>query len=300
MKAGSRDPAFIGYPCISIKGGAMKKENRTITRSDLGAPIAIGRSAEIYSWKGGLVLKLFLKNIPAADIQTEFNNTREANAQGGCSMICHEKVAVSDRTGIILDRIDGISLTKTPDKNPLLFFSISKTLAKLHAGLHERTTKKLKDIREIAREMLDAKPLGFLSKDQRKKAKSLLDALPDGRSLLHMDFHPENVIVRGNENIIIDWMTAARGHPAADVASSVFLMHDAELWPGTPKLKLIFYNTVRNYILKGYLKHYRKLTGMTMEEVGRWRLPVLMMRLGFWNVESERDAITREIREIIG
>ena len=38
---------------------------------------------------------------------------------------------------------------------------------------------------------------------------------------------------------------------------------------------------------------------MSMEEIDRWRLPVLMMRLGFWNVESERDAIIREIREII-
>ncbi len=277
----------------------MKKDTRTLAEADLGALIAIGRSAEIFSLGEGRVVKLFLNNIPAADIRTEFENTREANARGGCPMICHGQVAAGGRTGIVLDKIDGISLTRTPDKNPLLFFTISKTMAKLHAGLHERKTKKLRDIREMAREMLDAKPLGFLTKHERKKAKAVLDALPDGQSLLHMDFHPENVIVRGDEKIIIDWMTAARGNPAADVASSVFLMHDAELWPGTPRLKLIFYNIVRNIILRGYLKHYRKLTGMSMEEIDRWRLPVLMMRLGFWNVESERDAIIREIREII-
>jgi hypothetical protein len=278
----------------------MKNTGGTITTAQLGDPLAIGRSAEIFPWKEGLVLKLFFREITAADIDTEFKNTSEANAQGGCSMICHGKVRVGDRTGIVLDRIDGISLTKTPDKNPLLFFSVAKSLATLHAGLHARKTKKLRDIREIALEMLDTKPLGFLSKEGKKKAKAIIRALPDGSSILHMDFHPENVLVRGSEQIIIDWMTAARGNPAADVAYSNLLMRDAELFPGTSRLKLIFYGIVRTYILRGYLKHYRRLTGMTMEEIDRWRLPIIMMRLGFWNVASERDALVREIKEILG
>ena len=148
--------------------------------------------------------------------------------------------------------------------------------------------------------MLDTKPLGFLTKTSGKRAKAMLGDLPDGGSVLHMDFHPENIIVHGDEYVIIDWMTAARGNPEADVAYSLFLMHDAELWPGTPKLKLVFYNIIRNMILKGYLKQYRKITGMTMEEIRRWRLPVLMLRLGIWNVASEKDAIMREIRAIVG
>lgn len=278
----------------------MKKGKRATTISDLGAPIAIGRSAEIFSWDEGRVLKLFFREVSGADIETEYANTREANAIGACSMICHEKVKVEGRTGIILDRVDGISMTRLPEKNPLIYFTVSGTLAKLHVRLHERKTKKLTDIRELAREMLDRKPLDFLSKDQRKKAMALLDALPGGDSLLHMDYHFENVIVRGSEYIIIDWMTAARGNPAADVAYVVFLFSDAELWPGTPKLKLAFYNMIRKLMLKGYLRTYRKFTGMAMEEIGRWRLPILMLRLGIWNVASERDAIIREIRGIIG
>lgn len=278
----------------------MKKGKRATTIDDLGAPIAIGRSAEIFSWDEGRVLKLFFREVSGADIETEYANTREANAIGACSMICHGKVKVEGRTGIILDRVDGISMTRLPEKNPLIYFTVSGTLAKLHVRLHERKTKKLTDIRELAREMLDRKPLDFLSKDQRKKAMALLDALPGGDSLLHMDYHFENVIVRGSEYIIIDWMTAARGNPAADVAYVVFLFNDAELWPGTPKLKLAFYNMIRRLMLKGYLRTYRKLTGMAMEEIGRWRLPILMLRLGIWNVASERDAIIREIRGIIG
>jgi len=278
----------------------MKKENRTVKLSDLGAPIAIGRSAEIFAWKEGQVLKLFLKEMPAADIETEYLNTREANAIGACAMICHDKVKVEGRTGIVLDRIDGISMTRMPDRNPLLFFTVSGTLATIHAELHNRRTKKLRDIREIAAEMLERKPLDFLTKDERKKAKALIGALPGGDSLLHMDYHYENVLVRGNEYIIIDWMTAARGNPAADVAYVVFLFRDAELWPGTPKLKLAFYNMIRRLMLRGYLRTYRKLTGMTMEDIRQWRLPVLMLRLGIWNVASEKDAIIREIRTIVG
>ncbi|MBN1533455.1 MAG: phosphotransferase [Spirochaetes bacterium] len=278
----------------------MSKAKKTARLSDLPSPIAVGRSADIYPWSEGRVLKLFFREIPKADIETEYVNTREANALGACTMICHEKVTVEGRTGIVLDRIDGVSLTKTPDTNPLLFFKVAPTLAELHAGLHGKRTKKLRDIREIALEMLEAKPLSFLMREQKKRAKEIIKSLPEGDSLLHMDFHPENVIVRGGDSIIIDWMTAARGDAAADVAYTNLLFHDAELFPGTPKLKLVFYGIVRNYIFRGYLKRYRELTGMTLEEIGRWRLPAVMMRLGFWNVASERDALTREIKGILG
>ncbi len=44
----------------------MNKTGAKITIASLGAPIAIGRSAEIFPWEEGRVLKLFLKESPAA------------------------------------------------------------------------------------------------------------------------------------------------------------------------------------------------------------------------------------------
>ncbi len=277
----------------------MVKNPRPTKLSQLPSPIAIGRSAEIYAWDPGKVIKLFFADIPLTDIDYEYSNTREANSLGISPMRCYEKIAIEDRTGIVLDFIDGISLTKLPEKEPLQLFSVPKILAELHANLHKKETNSLRDIRSYAKSMLHLDPLHFLSSEEKKKAEQVIETLPSGSSFLHMDFHPENVIVSDKSNIIIDWRTAARGNPAADVAYTVFLFHDAELWPGTPKLKLLFYTIVRSFILRGYLKHYRSYTGITLEEINAWRLPILLLRVGVWDIDSERNSLQKQIHQIL-
>ncbi|PKA14674.1 phosphotransferase family protein [Leptospira haakeii] len=272
-----------------------KKSNRPSP----GKSIAIGRSAEISEYGPNKILKLFFKEFPASEVDTEYSNSVIAYSVEATSMKCYEKVKIGDRHGLIFDRLDGISLTKLPDKKPLTFFSLSKILADLHLGLHNKQAKKMKDIRSEAVKVLSKEPLSFLSKEEKKIAKQFIENLPEGSSVLHLDFHPENVIVTKDSFVIIDWMTALKGDPAADVASTVFLFQDAELWPGTPFLKVLFYTVVRKFILKGYLKRYLSVSGMDWKKIERWRLPILIFRLGLWNIESERAALQKEISEII-
>lgn len=272
-----------------------KKTNRP----NPGKSLAVGRSAEISEYGPNKILKLFFKEFPASEVDTEYSNSVIAFSSGASSMKCYEKVKIGNRHGLIFDKLDGISLTKLPDKKPLTFFSLSKILADLHLDLHNKKTKKMKDIRVEAIKVLSKEPLSFLSKEEKKIAKQFIENLPEGSSVLHLDFHPENVIVTKDSYVIIDWMTALKGDPAADVASTVFLFQDAELWPGTPFLKILFYTVVRKFILKGYLKRYLSISGMDRKEIERWRLPILIFRLGLWNIESERVALQKEIREII-
>lgn len=261
--------------------------------------LAIGRSAEIIDYGNQKILKLYFDGVPNSEIETEYSNSKNAFSVGATSMKCHKRVKESGRQGIVFDKVDGISLTKLPDKQPLAFFRISKILADLHWDLHRRKTGEMLDVKKAAKDTLSREPLAYLSAAEKSKIKKIIDSLPEGDSVLHMDFHPENIIVSENSFVVIDWMTALKGSPAADVASTMFLFQDAELWPGTPKLKIIFYNIVRKFILKGYLKTYRALSGIDMEEVKRWRLPILIFRLGLWNIESERAFLENEIRNII-
>ena len=263
---------------------------------DLPTPMATGRSAQLYEWEPDRVLKLFFEVVPDKDIDAEYRHTCEASARRVTGMACHGQVRVGTRSGIILDRVDGISLTRLPEKNPLFFFSLPRILATLHLNLHKSRTNTMRDVRACAAAMLETPALAFLGPREKDRAQEKIKALPGGNAVLHMDFHPENILAVPGEYTVIDWMTAARGHPAADVAATVFLLRDAELFPGISPAKKAFYELVRRFILSRYLKTYLAGSKISMDDIHAWRLPVLMLRLGLWEIQSERDRLKTEIK----
>ena len=52
-----------------------------------------------------------------------------------------------------------------------------------------------------------------LSASQRRQVLDRLAACPDGRALCHMDFHPDQVLLDARGDVVVDWLTAARGDP---------------------------------------------------------------------------------------
>ena len=54
-----------------------------------------------------------------------------------------------------------------------------------------------------------------------------LAKMPDGDCLCHGDFHPYNIIGPVGREVLIDWLDASRGEPAADVCRSYVLLRSA-------------------------------------------------------------------------
>lgn len=64
--------------------------------------------------------------------------------------------------------------------------------------------------------------------------------LPPGAALLHLDYHPLNVMSSlGRVTCVLDWANAAVGDPRADLARTVTLLRLAPAPPGTPALLLM-------------------------------------------------------------
>ncbi len=87
--------------------------------------------------------------------------------------------------------------------------------------------------------------------------------------MCHGDFHPGNIVMTARGAVIIDWLTATRGHPLSDVARSVVLMSVGQPPPGTPGLWLI--EMIRKNLLNTYLKTYFKLTLQGRGQFLAWR-----------------------------
>ena len=60
----------------------------------------------------------------------------------------------------------------------------------------------------------------------RPTSRSRLHALPwpGGRALLHLDFHPFNVLMGTDGPVVIDWTNAGRARPGSDVAMTALIL----------------------------------------------------------------------------
>lgn len=99
----------------------------------------------------------------------------------------------------------------------------------------------------------------------------------------------------GDKATIIDWMTAAKGAPAADIATTTYLLNEGEMIPGLPKVLSFVFEILRKNIYKSYFKIYQQETGIADTEIQRWRLVALIVRLSVWNIESEVDMLREKI-----
>lgn len=276
--------------------------------NDLGQPMTIARSAEIYDLGNNKVLKLFHANISDDAAKWEFRNATEAYALDEDSSLpsriqVHGEVSIDGRYGIIMDFINGKTLTQNIEKNPLRVVGYSQRLAKTHVAMHAMKADGLRDIREIISAYLDDQSMQFLSTRQKAACRRYLSHLPKGNALIHMDFHTDNVLVTPYKDIAIDWATGAKGDRSADLAMTYFLFNEAELYPGISKFQEVLYSLFRRTIYKAYFKHYAALAGVSRRELrnqmAQWQLAILIARLVTCQAPSEIDVLQHKISALV-
>jgi aminoglycoside phosphotransferase (APT) family kinase protein len=140
---------------------------------------------------------------------------------------------------------------------------------------------------------------GLLTEDVKSKLYEYIDQLADDNILCHGDFHPDNVLIAKDRAVIIDWMTAARGNPLADVArtSIMFKFGDVSEKPYLEKKMINFFRTK---FLSEYINHYMDISSVKLEQIEQWELPVAAARLSEGIPDSEKMTLLNFINCKIG
>ena len=60
-----------------------------------------------------------------------------------------------------------------------------------------------------------------------------LPSIGPGGAVIHLDLHPENVLMHGKGTLVIDWANARAGHWADDVAQTIVILAAADLGRAT-------------------------------------------------------------------
>ena len=257
-----------------------------------GRLIGKGRTAEVYEWDEGWVLKLFYPHIPRGWVSYEakvgslvFDAGAPSPRVGGC-------VELGDRAGIIYERINGTTLLEHLMEKPQEGVLYAKQMAALHYRIHCSTCDELpRQGDRFSRAIMQAADI--LGEDKARTVMEYLDRLPNPSKICHGDFHPANLML-GRDLIPIDWMNVYSGAPCSDVARTCLMLRT----PHVPQeLSIVGQNgliRLKQAIHDAYLEEYLRLSGSEPHEIEAWFLPVMAVRLRE-EVPGEREWLIAEV-----
>lgn len=145
-----------------------------------------GRDADVFALDGGRVLRRYRD--PARSAEREARVMAAARAAG----VPVPEVFDVDGPDLVMERVEGPTMAAALVRRPWTLAAQAQVLAGVHRAVHAVP----------APDWLPA-PFGA-----------------SGGALLHLDLHPENVLLTAAGPVVIDWTNAARGPAAADVADA--------------------------------------------------------------------------------
>ncbi len=260
--------------------------------------IGEGNTAEVFTWGENDILKLFRKEFPIREIEQEYRISKVVEGLEVPIPRVRDMLEYEGRTGIVYEKIMGISLLKLLIDKPWIASGLAKTIARMHYDMHQQSVQGIPDCVETLRWRINH--ADNLPSPQKEEVLKTLDSLPRGSSLCHCDYHPGNIIKGDDRYVILDWMTATSGCASYDVARTIYLIRDAALPDYIPRVAKLAMNWMRRRLTNRYISCYKRLSGMQQKEIAAWRLPLIAARLTEWVPKIEEEAILAEIKEKTG
>jgi len=266
------------------------KKSIDMTNPTLGQLIAEGRTAEVYALGEDRVIKLFFEWCPSHWVQQEIEIASVISLMSIPTPKIINHLEIEGRQGIIYERVNGSSMLKLSITKPWLLFQFARQLAELHTEVHKNKVTDLPAQRVSLVGVIQQ--LECLPPDLNSSVLKLLDGLPDGNTLCHFDFHPDQVLITDNGPVVIDWMTAQQGHPLSDVARTCVILKFGQVPNGSWVMRMIV-NIWREFFYRTYINRYLELhPGVSMGEIANWMIPIAAGRLNE-EIPGEREPILR-------
>ena len=182
--------------------------------------IAKGANGAVYRYDDETILKTYFAKDALPEIKQERENARRAFVLGINTAIPYGIVRVGDGYGTVTELLNAVSVTKLIRNNPDDLTEAVKYYVDLLKSIHSVETEDgdLPDMKEIALDWARFVS-AHIPEDQGKKLISLVEAVPKQNTLLHGDYHTNNVMVQNGEPLLIDMDTLCMGHPVFELGS---------------------------------------------------------------------------------
>ena len=182
--------------------------------------IAKGANGAVYRYDDETIVKTYYAKDALPEIKQERENARRAFVLGINTAIPYGIVRVGDGYGTVTELLNATSVTKLIRKSPDDLSEAVQYYVDMLKSIHATEVEdgEVPDMKEIALDWANFVS-AYIPEDQGKKLCSLIEAVPKQNTLLHGDYHTNNVMVQNGEPLLIDMDTLCMGHPVFELGS---------------------------------------------------------------------------------
>ena len=182
--------------------------------------IAKGANGAVYRYNDDTILKTYFAPDSLPEIKQERENARRAFVLGINTAIPYGIVRVGDGYGTVTELLSAVSVTHLIRKNPEDLTLAANYYVDMLKSIHaiEAEDGELPDMKETALSWAEF-VAPHLPEEQGNKLCSLILAVPKQNTLMHGDYHTNNIMVQNGEPVLIDMDTLCMGHPVFELGS---------------------------------------------------------------------------------
>ena len=182
----------------------------------------IGRGANgtVYRIDKDTVVKVYRDADCLPDVQRERELARKAFVLGIPTAIPYDVVRVGESYGSVFELLNSRSFSKLIAADPAGMDKYVDLYVDLMKKMHSTHVKPgdMPRMQEIALNWVTFLR-EYLPADQAEKLVALVEAVPERDTMLHGDYHTNNIVMQNDEVLIIDMDTLCVGHPIFELAS---------------------------------------------------------------------------------
>ena len=182
--------------------------------------IAKGANGAVYRYDDETILKTYFAKDALPEIKQERENARRAFVLGINTAIPYGIVRVGEGYGTVTELLNATSITKLIRKSPDDLSEAVKYYVDMLKNIHSVEVEDglVPDMKETALDWANFVS-AHIPEEQGKKLCDLINAVPKQNTLMHGDYHTNNIMVQDGEPLLIDMDTLCMGHPVFELGS---------------------------------------------------------------------------------
>lgn len=182
--------------------------------------IGQGANGKVYRIDADTIVKVYYDENSLPDIKRERELARRAFVLGIPTAIPYDVVRVGNSYGSVFELLNASSFIQLIKDDPSRLDEVVRMSVDLLKKIHSTEVKPedMPDMKAVAINWAEFLK-DYLPQNEYEKLHDLIAAVPDDNHMMHGDYHLKNVMLQGDEVLLIDMDTICHGHPVFEFAS---------------------------------------------------------------------------------